>query len=1026
MKPLNSNTEGCNPISSNCVIWQGPDIECIKLCKGDTVSDVVNKLATELCTILEYTSITTYDLTCLELQGCDPKDFPALIQLLIDRICNIPSTSGGGGIPVDDPIGRFGTGVVSGTCPDCVVSIAPCFYYKNEFGDEVTTMNLTDYARTVGTKVCEIVNQILNINVILTNHEERITALEDTPAPEYVLPQVVPTCVLPALPSTLQDTLSAVEQQFCQLRLATGLPSQLLTSITLQCVNLNNSPTLGTSGSTMSSLPGWITAVTNLSDTINNMWITICDLRVAVTNIQLTCCPSGCDGVEINISATFDGSQIVIYLTGTIPVGFADCDPSGNLFTISDTSGNAISQRINVTSQINSILGTSIIVSGSSLNLASDFTIHTDACVKNSTTNATCQFCIDYVIDNTAVCPSLTISTTTDTSVNYSFSPFAVPATYTVQLWNSDATLVLNQNVTSVLVAGTVSGSFNTLTPSTSYRLRILVSNGVTTTECPYSIITTLPVVCNAPTGVIGLVDLPVECEDCGSALGFVSNPTAGDGYYMDDASQYLFLSSGGTFNSIYTDVYQTSVPGVVSPSTVSIRNSATTASGATYISYNDNSLASASIIYHYDSTGTLVNTITLPFAGAASIRCNAIDYSQFDGKIYFISWTTALLNPLSVYVLDPADDSYTKLVNISATLVGFPGLRTNPLNGHLMFPNNLGSTQIGDPSTDVMINTGANVIPESGFPVVNESNGYVWIIRSNQNAINIWDVSGVTPVNVGTANGPGVYAARTGSANGGVFPMVYYPGDGTPGTDRMFAVFNNDPITATLTDVIEFNATAPYTATIFVSLPFQFSPVNLKYTTSFNKVFLSYGNTIDAYAPTDGSVSFASITTAGTNLMWPYEDTTNQQVVYFNLSSSPTNNLYWIGLDTTNAVFCSQGLARYYDMSGPINNGPYVWDDATLSWIPACSFQVIDSGSNFVVTATFPGVTIQSGVLLYSTTGGVTWKSLGANNTSSQWSTGVTYNKADIPSLIYDLRIAFLTDDNCGISSKIDNTYNP
>ena len=47
MKPLNLDNSPCSPTSSNCVIWQGPDLACIKLCKGDTVSDVVAKLAAE-------------------------------------------------------------------------------------------------------------------------------------------------------------------------------------------------------------------------------------------------------------------------------------------------------------------------------------------------------------------------------------------------------------------------------------------------------------------------------------------------------------------------------------------------------------------------------------------------------------------------------------------------------------------------------------------------------------------------------------------------------------------------------------------------------------------------------------------------------------------------------------------------------------------------------------------------------------------------------------------------------------------
>ena len=50
---------GCNPVSSNCVIWQGPDIPCITLCKGDSISDVTYKVATEICTLVDQLSLTT-------------------------------------------------------------------------------------------------------------------------------------------------------------------------------------------------------------------------------------------------------------------------------------------------------------------------------------------------------------------------------------------------------------------------------------------------------------------------------------------------------------------------------------------------------------------------------------------------------------------------------------------------------------------------------------------------------------------------------------------------------------------------------------------------------------------------------------------------------------------------------------------------------------------------------------------------------------------------------------------------------
>ena len=47
----NSAPKGCNPVSSNCVIWQGPDIPCIDLCAGDSISAVLAKLCEQLVAI---------------------------------------------------------------------------------------------------------------------------------------------------------------------------------------------------------------------------------------------------------------------------------------------------------------------------------------------------------------------------------------------------------------------------------------------------------------------------------------------------------------------------------------------------------------------------------------------------------------------------------------------------------------------------------------------------------------------------------------------------------------------------------------------------------------------------------------------------------------------------------------------------------------------------------------------------------------------------------------------------------------
>ena len=144
IQPTNTQA-GCNPVSSNCVIWQGPDIPCIDLCKGDSISDVTYKLATELCTLVDQLDITGFDVSCFPPICPKPEDIHDLIQFILDKLCELQDATGTGTTP-DVPV-----------CPDdCIVSIAECFYYPNQFGQQVTTMTLTEYATTIGIRVCEI------------------------------------------------------------------------------------------------------------------------------------------------------------------------------------------------------------------------------------------------------------------------------------------------------------------------------------------------------------------------------------------------------------------------------------------------------------------------------------------------------------------------------------------------------------------------------------------------------------------------------------------------------------------------------------------------------------------------------------------------------------------------------------------------------------------------------------------------------------------------------------------------------
>jgi hypothetical protein len=276
MKPLNLDNKPCSPISSNCVIWQGPDIPCINLCTGDTVSDVVAKLAEELCCILNILDINSYDLSCFNINQSKPEDFKAFIQFLTEKICeleNLPTTFATTGEGDDD-------------CPSgCIVTVAEPFQE-----DDRTTMNLTEYSLAMGNKIAENIDEI-NVNkTAIANHEVRITGLEVAPPPTFTLPSITPDCVLAGVPTPIDQVLEALESDYCVYVSNVGSVSDVTLAIARECAGLATSPSKSNPTNTMATeyVGTWVNTPSTLAQSVNNLWITLCDLRDAnVTTVSV-------------------------------------------------------------------------------------------------------------------------------------------------------------------------------------------------------------------------------------------------------------------------------------------------------------------------------------------------------------------------------------------------------------------------------------------------------------------------------------------------------------------------------------------------------------------------------------------------------------------------------------------------------------------------------------------------------------------------------------------------------------------
>ena len=288
MKPLNLDNKPCSPISSNCVVWQGPDIPCINLCTGDSVSDVVSAMGTELCTILDTLNVSNYDLTCFNLQACGPEDFQALIQFLITQICELQG--------VTTPPTK------ESDCPDCVVSVAKCFVTGTQ-----TTMQLVDYVQLIGERVCSIITEISLINAQITDILIRVTDLENAPVPTFTLPTFTLGCTIGALTGDQAiDTvlIEFINNVWCPFYAETGTTAELDAAGKQKC--LGDADTQLNTGTAFSTNPNWILDANydTLADAINNIWVALCDVwNYTNTNPPVTVADTNTIDLELNSSS---------------------------------------------------------------------------------------------------------------------------------------------------------------------------------------------------------------------------------------------------------------------------------------------------------------------------------------------------------------------------------------------------------------------------------------------------------------------------------------------------------------------------------------------------------------------------------------------------------------------------------------------------------------------------------------------------------------------------------------------------
>jgi hypothetical protein len=403
----NSDKENCSPVSSNCVIWQGPDISCINLCKGDSISDIVYKLAVDLCAIKDSTDISQIDFNCLlDLCGGSPEPeitIAAVLQLMIDGICCSVSSL------TETTVGL--TARTSNLYEEPNVVLPPCLQYIDPAtGLPVTSIILSEYALLLANSICDL-RAIVNIHTSqIANQEIRIQTLENDPG--YIPPTVVSPCsfgpITGGTPTEMNILLEALDSEFCDLVTVLGSNTNITNAGAEQCSLLGSQNALSQPG-TMSGIPNWNNTISNFAQSMQNLWITVCDMRGAMASLK-SCCAPDCSSFLFNYNAVLDPARttLSLYFDGygtVVPAGFANC-PTLSTITVTDSDGHIYSNTsFDFTANLTSYTINDLIADYA-FNPALAYTIVITACIVKD--GVVCSRTVTQVLEptpSTTTCP---------------------------------------------------------------------------------------------------------------------------------------------------------------------------------------------------------------------------------------------------------------------------------------------------------------------------------------------------------------------------------------------------------------------------------------------------------------------------------------------------------------------------------------------------------------------------------------------------------------------------------------------
>jgi hypothetical protein len=285
-------------------------------------------MAVEVCALKDDLGLSDIDLTCL-VQVCQTTPQPTktlsnILKLLISKVCCLSD--------IVENIPNPGTPYIEPT-----LNLAPCLVYESGTGTTITELILSQYVQRIATFLCQLNDTVIINTSDIAELQRKVADLENAPDPT---PQIS-SCLFQDL-TAIDVVVEELEQQFCDYKVALGSTGDINTAVSRQCKDLNSQLQLATK-LPMTNLDGWRSNVQNLAQSINNLWLTVCDIRSAVSIIQSSCCQVDCDDIVVDFDYMWeDESTLLAFFTPktNVPPGFWDCnEKDGQTFRVIDGNG---------------------------------------------------------------------------------------------------------------------------------------------------------------------------------------------------------------------------------------------------------------------------------------------------------------------------------------------------------------------------------------------------------------------------------------------------------------------------------------------------------------------------------------------------------------------------------------------------------------------------------------------------------------------------------------------------------------